>query len=82
MEIAVKLMTSGSYTSLSLASCSPLRPKPCLRLVLEGAPWTYTPLPRPQPLDLSNGGANPYTRGFLGGFTDGRYGYLVPGFIG
>ena len=48
----------------------------------EGAPRTYTPLLRPQPLDLSNGGANPDMRGFFGGFTDGRYGYLVPGFIG
>ncbi len=43
---------------------------------LTGKPQPFYPLYRPQTLDLTTTDAD--LKGFIGGFTDGRYGYFVP----
>lgn len=78
LEVAVKCAGDAAYTTLSPRQQITAAPYAQYSLTGNNAPHTpYVPLQRPQTLDLAT--VDSQLKGFNGAFTDGQYGYFVPG---
>ncbi|MBI5567969.1 MAG: hypothetical protein HY870_23935 [Chloroflexi bacterium] len=78
LEVGVKCAGDPAFTTLSPRQQITAAPYAQYSLTGNSAPHTpHVPLYRPQTLDLAT--VDPQLKGFNGAFTDGQYGYFVPG---
>jgi hypothetical protein len=76
LDISVQPTGGSGFTTLSPRQQLTSAPYALYAQSAQGAPRSFYPLLNPQSIDLTSIDTN--LRGFSGGFTDGRYGYLVP----